>query len=81
MNMEKPTNKKTSFQRFDGLQLGYQSTNNQAISCFLKENVRIVTINTIWLRVLIDPFVSRLYSYDQKTHLSIRIHIVENEEG
>ena len=47
----------------------------------MKENVQVVTFNTILFRVLTDPFVSRLYSYDQKTHLSIRIHIVKMKKA
>ena len=58
--MEKPTNKERQPLR-DSIELhpGYPQINNQAIATFSKENVPIVTLNTIWFRALIDPFVSR----------------------
>ena len=58
--MEKPTNKERQpFRDSIELQPDYARTNIQAITHFLKENVHIVTLNTIWFRVLIDPFISR----------------------
>ncbi|WP_269609726.1 hypothetical protein [Prochlorococcus marinus] len=60
MNLEKPTNKERQPSR-DSIELqpGYPKIDNQAITTFSKENVHLVTLNTIWFRVLIDPFISR----------------------
>ena len=41
------------------LQPSYARIRNEAIACFLKANVHPVTFNTLWFRILIDPFVSR----------------------
>ena len=30
---------------------------------------------------MIHPSIHRLYDYDQKTYLSVRIHIIENEDA
>ena len=58
--MEKPTNKERQpFRDSIELQTSYPQINNQAMTTFLKENVHLVTLNTIWFRVLIDPFISR----------------------
>ena len=58
--MEKPTNKnRQPFRGAIELQPSYPQINNQAITTFLKENVHLVTLNTFWFRVLIDPFISR----------------------
>ena len=58
--MEKPTIKERQpFRDSIELQPSYPQINNQAITSFSKENVQLVTLNTIWFRVLIDPFISR----------------------
>ena len=58
--MEKPTIKERQpFRDSIELQPSYPQINNQAITSFSKENVQAVTLNTIWFRVLIDPFISR----------------------
>ena len=83
MNMEKSTIKgRQPFRDSIELQSSYPQINNQAITSFSKENVHLVTLNTFWLPFLIDHFLQvDIDGYDQKTHLSIRIHIVENEKG
>ena len=58
--MEKPTNKERQpFRDSIELQPSHPQINNQAITSFLKENFQLVTLNTVWFRVLIDPFISR----------------------
>ena len=58
--MEKPTNKERQpFRDSTELQPSYPQINNQATTTFPKENVHLVTLNTIWFRPLIDPFISR----------------------
>ena len=59
--MEKqPTNKERQpFRDSIELQPSYPQINNQAITAFSQENVHVVTLDTIWFRVLIDPFISR----------------------
>ena len=44
------------------------------------KKVHIVTLNTIKFDSLIHPSIHRLDNHDQKTYLSVRIHIIENEE-
>jgi len=44
------------------------------------EEVHMVTINTMDYGSLRHIFIHRLYGYDKKTHLSIRIHFNENEK-
>ena len=56
MNIEEPTNKKSSLQRFDRASTWLSKENNKAITYFLRENVHIVTFNTIWFCFLVDPF-------------------------
>ena len=51
-----------------------------AVIGFTIEKVHIVTLNTINFDSLIHPSIHRLDDYDQKTYLSVRIHIIENEE-
>ena len=45
-----------------------------------RQKVHFVTLNTIKFDSLIHPSIHRLDDYDQKTYLSVRIHIIENEE-
>ena len=51
-----------------------------AITSLTIEKVHCVTLNTIKFDSLIHPSIHRLNDYDQKTYLSVRIHINENEE-
>ena len=44
------------------------------------QKVHTVTLNTIKFDSLIHPSIHRLDDHDQKTYLSVRIHIIENEE-
>ena len=51
-----------------------------AMTSLTKEKVHNVTLNTIKFDSLIHPSIHRLDDYDQKTYLSVRIHIIENEK-
>ena len=44
------------------------------------EKVHLVTLNIFRFNSLIHPSIHRLDNYDQKTHLSLRIHFIEYEE-
>ena len=44
------------------------------------KKVHNVTLNTIDFASLIHRSIRRLDNHDQKTHLSVRIHFIENEE-
>ena len=56
--------------------LAFQTSAMNALST---EKVQHVTFNTIIFDPLIHPSIQRHEDYDQKTHLSICIHIIKDE--